>query len=206
VGTADNCSQATTTCTLSGQRLPLGDHTVTCTSTDEAQNTASCNFVARVADTQPPVAGGSNNMVLWPADSGLVEVTLMDCAGHSVDACWGFLNLRTHGVITHITSDELENAPGNGDGNTSNDMQVKKPWLALLRAERNSSGNGRVYTVHYRVTDDSTDPNARHADSSCKVYVPAQSGTPVGDDTPSASYCVEPQLPLAPPPAGTGCP
>jgi N-acetylneuraminic acid mutarotase len=192
VGVADNCSEATATCTLSGQRLPLGDHTVTCSSTDWAQNTASCNFVARVADTQPPVPGGSTNMVLSPVDSGLVEISLMECAEHTFDACQGRLNLHTNGVITYITSDEPENAPGNGDGNTSNDMQIKKPWLALLRAERNSAGNGRVYTVHYRVTDDLTDPNARYADSSCKVYVPVQAGTPpdqVGDDT-GSGYCV----------------
>lgn len=198
VSTADNCSEATTSCTLSGQRLPMGDHDVTCTSTDAAQNTASCTFVATVADTQPPLAGGSSNMVLAPANSALVEVTLQDCAEHTMDACRGRLNLRTNGFITHITSDEV-------DG-TSNDMYVKKSWLALLRAERNSTGDGRVYTVHYRVVDDLTDPNARYTDSFCKVYVPLQAGTPVdqvGDDTSPASYCVEP---VSPPPAGTGCP
>jgi hypothetical protein len=197
VGTVDNCSEATKSCTLSGQRLPLGDYDVTCTSADELQNTASCSFVARVADTQPPVPGDSANMVLWPADSGLVEISLMECAEHTFDACQGRLNLHTNGVITYITSDEPENAPGNNDGNTSNDMQVKKPWLALLRAERNVLGNGRVYTVHYRVTDDLMDPNARTANGSCKVYVPAQAGTPwdqVGDDT-GAGYCT-----------GAGCP
>ncbi len=82
-------------------------------------------------------------------------------------------------------------------------MQVKKPGLAVLRAERDSAGNGRVYTIYYRVTDDPADPNARYTDASCKVYVPVQYGTPAGDDT--ATYCVEPQPPLAPPPAGTGC-
>jgi len=179
VSTADNCSEATTSCTLSGQRLPMGNHTVTCTSTDETQNTASCDFVATVADTQPPLAGGSSNLVLSPATSGLVEVTLQDCAEHAVDACRGRLNLRTNGYITHITSDEAEDAAGDDDGITSNDMFVKKSWLALLRAERDGAGNGRVYTIHYRVTDDLTDPNGRYTDSFCKVYVPVQDGTPV---------------------------
>jgi hypothetical protein len=55
-------------------------------------------------------------------------------------------------VIDHVTSDETEN--GNGDGNTINDIVIGADCKSVqLRAERDAGGNGRVYTIYFRLTD-----------------------------------------------------
>jgi len=186
----DNCSGATVTCTPpSGTQLTFGapPTTVTCTARDSALNQSSCSFQANVVDTTPPVAGTSRGVVLWPADGTLQEISLMDCANFLIDSCTGReIPLKDHGVITKITSDELEDAAGPSDGNTLGDMVIKKPWLALLRAERDTTHNGRVYTIHYRATDSS----GNAVTSFCKVTVPVTSGVTAVEGPPL--YCVGP--------------
>jgi endo-1,4-beta-xylanase len=82
-------------------------------------------------------------------------------------------------VIDQVTSDELDNAPGNSDGNTTNDIDLSGDCRTLrLRAERDNSGNGRVYTVTLRVRDASGNLTAR----SLKVIVPRTQGTGSGVD------------------------
>ncbi|HYV48375.1 MAG TPA: kelch repeat-containing protein [Myxococcaceae bacterium] len=183
----DNCSgSSTVTCSPSGVKLPLGDTTVTCSARDATGNQAACSFTATVRDTQPPVGGTSRGMTLDSSGS-LVEVSLMDCANFLVDACSGReIPLKDHAVITKITSDEVEDAPGGSDGSTLGDMVIKKPWLALLRAERDSTHDGRVYTIHYQATD----PQGNHTNSLCKVTVPLTSGGTAIEGPPL--YCVGP--------------
>jgi hypothetical protein len=193
----DNCGGGTVTCAPSGVFLGLGDHPVTCTAMDGSGNRSSCTFTATVRDTQPPVAGGSKGMVLWPADGLLHEISLMDCANFTVDACYGRLNpLKDYGVITYVTSDEPEDAPGGSDGNTTGDIQVKKPWLALVRAERDSQRDGRVYTLHYLATDPSG--NVTPTAGACKVSIPRSSGSTAIDSGSGNGYCF--------PTAGHPCP
>jgi hypothetical protein len=111
----------------------------------------------------------------------------MKCANFTVDTCSGRMNpLKDYAVITKILSDEEEDAPGNSDGNTLGDMQIKKPWLALLRAERNQTKDGRVYTVHYQAKD----PSGNVANGTCKVSVPRNQGSPAVEGLPV--YCVGP--------------
>jgi len=201
VDTDSTCTRSTTTVLCSsptaGQRLPLGDTIGTCT----APSGASCNFVVSVRDTTPPIPGGSNGMVMWPPNSALQEITLMDCAGHLNDSCGGKLvPLKDHGLITYVTSDEVADAPGGSDGNTPVDIVVKKPWLALLRAERNATLNGRVYTVHYLAGD----PSGNMASASCKVSVPTtQNGTAI--DSGPASCVDSPYEPAPPAPPANRC-
>lgn len=65
----DNCSTGSTTATYNGNvlsenangtyaiaDLPLGDHVITYTATDECMNTTSCTFTLTVEDTDNPVA------------------------------------------------------------------------------------------------------------------------------------------------------
>ena len=60
-------------------------------------------------------------------------------------------------VLTSIVSDEPDDALGNGDGNTTDDIEqaaIGTPDFNFrLRAERAGSGDGRVYTVTYTATD-----------------------------------------------------
>ena len=48
-----------------------------------------------------------------------------------------------------MTSNEPDNAPGDADGNTVDDIVVVDDTTFRLRAERNENGSGRVYTITY---------------------------------------------------------
>jgi len=64
------------------------------------------------------------------------------------------------------------------------------PTSVKLRAEREGTGNGRVYTLHYVVTNDA----GVSTQSSCRVHVPHdQSGRGAVDS--GVKFCV-----------GEGCP
>jgi len=55
--------------------------------------------------------------------------------------------------VISITSNEP--VDGKGDGHTSPDWQIVDDLRVQLRAERAGGGNGRVYTITVRCTDDS---------------------------------------------------
>ena len=55
--------------------------------------------------------------------------------------------------ISTVTSDEPENI-NSGDGNTVKDMVIANDCKSVdLRAERDGSKNGRVYTITFKVKD-----------------------------------------------------
>ncbi len=56
-------------------------------------------------------------------------------------------------TLLSVTSNEPDDAPGGGDGNTVNDIVIVNDTTFLLRAERDESGTGRVYTIEYEATD-----------------------------------------------------
>jgi hypothetical protein len=51
------------------------------------------------------------------------------------------------------TSNEPDDAPGDADGNTTDDIDPVDLDTLRLRAERSEDGTGRVYTLTYRATD-----------------------------------------------------
>ena len=55
--------------------------------------------------------------------------------------------------ITNVSSDELLNATGKGSGNTVGDINITGLKTVDLREERDGTGDGRVYTINYNVTD-----------------------------------------------------
>jgi len=95
------------------------------------------------------------------------------------DDCDG--NLFNSVVIEKVTSDEPDNAPGDADGNTTNDIVIAGGCKSVqLRAERNETLNGRVYAITLRVRDVSGNTTRKDF----KVSVPkTQSGTAVQDAT-----------------------
>jgi hypothetical protein len=57
-------------------------------------------------------------------------------------------------TIAQASSDEPQNAAGNNDGNTVNDIVIAGDCKSVqLRVERDSSKNGRVYAITLRVRD-----------------------------------------------------
>jgi hypothetical protein len=188
----DNCGEAPTTCSVaSGSVFPVGQTPVTCSASDASENTASCDFSVTVQDTLPPVTGGELGAELWPPNHTYRTVTLAECAQSAQDQCAGPLPVEVYGRIVRVTSDEVEDANGNGDGRTCDDMTVVVHSTSVeLRSEREGGGDGRVYTLHYEVID----PAGHTTAGSCRVSVPHdQSGDTAVDS--GAKFCV-----------GQGCP
>jgi hypothetical protein len=73
--------------------------------------------------------------LLWPPNHKLVPISFLGAAGSTL-------------TIIELTQDEP--VEGTGDGDTSPDAVVQGNSL-LLRAERASSGNGRVYEIRFRL-------------------------------------------------------
>ncbi|HEX8824594.1 MAG TPA: HYR domain-containing protein, partial [Archangium sp.] len=192
----DNCGPVPVSCShASGSEFPAGDTLVTCSATDAFGNAASCEFVVSVkssVDTSvPPTAGAEKGLELWSPNHKYVTVSLADCAEPATDACGNPLPLDHYGRILAVTSDEVEDANGNGDGRTCDDMAVTVGTTSVqLRSEREGTSDGRVYTLHYAVTND----EGVSTQSSCRVYVPHdQSGRGAVDS--GVKFCV-----------GEGCP
>lgn len=103
------------------------------------------------ADTTPPTISVSvNPNTLWPPSHKMIGITATVAAQDSCD-------LAPSVVLTSVTSNEADDAVGDGDGNTVNDIQDAaigtEDYSFSLRAERAGSGNGRVYTITYTATD-----------------------------------------------------
>jgi hypothetical protein len=83
-------------------------------------------------------------------------------------------------VIEQVTSDEPDNAAGDGDGNTADDIVIAADCKSVqLHAERDEKKNGRVYAVTLRVRDAA----GNTARAVFKVTVPInQSGAPAVDN------------------------
>jgi hypothetical protein len=91
------------------------------------------------------------NMTLWPPNHAYHTVAVTDFVASASDDCDPSVNINSV-YILKITSDEAEN--GNGDGNTLNDIIIGADCkTAQLRAERSTNGDGRVYTITFKVKD-----------------------------------------------------
>jgi len=100
-------------------------------------------FVQNVNDPPACERAQAQPRVLWPPDHKLVPVTVTGVSDPEGN--------RVHFTITGVTQDEPVN--GLGDGDTAPDA-VLRGATALLRAERSGTGNGRVYRIEFRATDD----------------------------------------------------
>ena len=135
--------------------------------------------------------GDDLGTVLWPPNHKYVDIALSDCAGPAHDSCGGTLPVDQYGTILGVSSDEVEDANGNGDGRTCDDIVISADGKSVkVRAEREGRGDGRVYSVRYAINA----PGGT-LQSTCHVYVPHDmSGNhPVVDS--GVHYCV-----------GQGCP
>jgi len=105
------------------------------------------------ADTTPPeISVSVNPDTLWPPNHKMVDITAMVTVSDNCDTAPSV-------VLDSVLSSEPDNAKGNGDGNTIDDIQNAdighEDYSFSLRAERafSGDGDGRVYTITYTATD-----------------------------------------------------
>lgn len=177
----DNCPGVVVTRTgvPAGNNFPVGTTTITYTATDRNGNTATDTQVVTVVDnTVPVITLNGFSPTMWPPNHKYQTFSLTQFVTGATDNCGG-LGVGSV-VIQKVTSDETEN--GNGDGNTLNDIVIASDCKSVqLRAERNGGGNGRMYTITFKVTD--THGNVGYA--TAQVKVPHNNGGTVVDDGPS---------------------
>jgi uncharacterized repeat protein (TIGR01451 family) len=154
LGTAtatDNCGTVTITRSPSGNTFPVGNTTVVWKATDGAGNFTTASQTVTVIDNTPPViTTNGNTPSMWPPNHKYQTFTVPNFVSSVFDNCGGVSVSNV--VIDHVTSDETEN--GNGDGNTLNDIVIGSDCKSVqLRSERDGGGNGRVYTITFRLTD-----------------------------------------------------
>ncbi|HSE20644.1 MAG TPA: immunoglobulin-like domain-containing protein [Pyrinomonadaceae bacterium] len=150
----DNCGgNFAATATSNVNSNVVGNYTITYNASDAAGNAATpvVRNVSVVDTTAPTINLNGQTPSLWPANHRYRTFQLADFISSVTDSCDTTLNLSSV-VIEQVTSDESEN--GNGDGNTLSDIIIGSDCKSVqLRAERNGGGDGRVYTIKFRVKD-----------------------------------------------------
>jgi len=167
VSATDNCAVASLVADPeSGSFFDVGTTEVTVTATDAAGNVSESTFEITVEDNEAPsLVAVAEPVMMWSPNHKYRSFDVSDFVVSVADNC---SDLRTADVIiTHVTSDEAENAKGKGDGNTNNDMVIGNGSVDL-RSERQGGGNGRVYTIHLAVADE----HGNSSTASAQVHVP----------------------------------
>lgn len=158
-----------------------GTYTITYNASDPSGNPAvPVTRTVNVVDTTAPVINLNGFMpAMWPPNHNYQTFSVTDFVASVTDSCNTSLNVSSV-VISQVTSDELENSAG--DGNTLNDIIIAANCKSVqLRSERDGGGDGRVYTITFKVTDAS----GNVATATARVVVPhSQNGGPAVDSGP----------------------
>jgi hypothetical protein len=163
-----------------------GTYVVTYTAEDANGNVGQATRTIEVVDTIPPEIT-EIEVTLWPPNHKYVALSLSDCV-EITDLCEGDIDIDARGAILAIYSDEPEDANGNGDGNTTDDIVIVDASSFLVRAERAGGGNGRVYGITFEF-----ESAGETIQATCHVSVPHdQGGGDATDDGAASGYSVEP--------------
>jgi len=147
----DNCNEEITITNDAPLVFPLGQTVITWMATDDSDNVTTGIQKVTVEDTTPPEINVTLSPdVLWPHNHKMVAIAVNVEVNDICDPTPSV-------VLTSVLSNEPDDAVGNGDGNTKNDIQDAafgtEDYEFLLRAERSGRGSGRVYQIVYTVTD-----------------------------------------------------
>jgi hypothetical protein len=144
--------------------------------------------VSVAGDTTPPAVEIGEMTELWPPNHKYHTFNLSDIVLSVGDDEDGELDIDASCVILSIYSDEPEDVDGEGDGNTLDDIVILGPSSFEVRAERQGTGNGRVYGITFRVFDLSG--NSVVATVFLGVPHDKSGKVPIEDDGSSAGYIV----------------
>jgi hypothetical protein len=143
------------------------------------QNLATCRGkVVKTGGGAPVLQYKPSFKYIWPPNHQYVPYDIGNCIVRASDGCTGAdIDLATNAAIVRIESDEYEESSlfgkNQGDGNTCYDAIIASPTKALLRAERATGLDGRVYRIVFNVTNPST---GEATEGACVVGVPPSSG------------------------------
>jgi len=114
-------------------------------SPDQFRSSDHDPVIVGVCETTAPIVDiTATPDLLWPPNHKYVDVsTEMDITDRDPNTTVSLLS---------VTSNEPDN--GLGDGDKPNDIVIVDDFNFQLRAERSGTGNGRIYTITYLVTDD----------------------------------------------------
>jgi hypothetical protein len=150
---------------------------------------SNADFTLRVTDNENLFADATLNVVvtpeeiaptltlrpsirLWPPNHNYHVVTIAQMVESVSDNC-SSLSLNDV-VIEQVTSDEPDN--GLDDGNTTNDIVIASDCRSVqMRAERDETSDGRVYTITLRLSDNRGNITRRNFEVSVPID---QSGVP----------------------------
>ena len=150
----------------------VGNYTLTYNATDASGNHAApvTRIVHVVDTTAPTITLNGQTPSMWPANHEYQTFLVTNFVTGAGDGCNTTLGISSV-VIEKVTSDELEN--GDGDGNTLNDIVIAADCKSVqLRSERDGGGDGRVYTITFRLRDASGNTTRATA----RVVVPHNNG------------------------------
>ena len=130
-----------------------GTYTITYNASDPSGNPATprTRTVNVVDTTAPTITLNGQTPSMWPPNHKYQTFSVTNFVTGVTDSCNTSLGIGSV-VISKVTSDELENT--GGDGNTLNDIVIAANCKSVqLRSERDGGGDGRVYTITFRVRD-----------------------------------------------------
>lgn len=184
-GSFDDAHSATPVLTLTGDCLCAEGLVVTLHVSD-GFDTTTCEAAIVLDDQRPPVVEVVQEpLLLWAPNHKLATYGPEDFILRAEDACGDPIALATVEVLS-VESDEPDDATG--DGRTIDDIQIDCPNTVKLRAERMGGGDGRVYTITYRVTAES----GVFIDVVGRVVVPHDASSPGAGEDPSGGFTVVP--------------
>ncbi len=178
----DNCSgSVAVTASGSVNTSVPGSYTITYTAADDSGNTAIRTRTVNIVDMTAPTLTLKAPVVLSSNSHKYSTFTISQMVASVTDGCNTTFVIGSV-VIEKVTSDAADNAAGNSDDNTTNDIVIAADCKSVqLRSERDDNKNGRVYVVTLRVRDASG--NITRAEFKVSVPKNKNSGPAIQDAT-----------------------
>jgi hypothetical protein len=137
-----------------------------------------------VVDTAlPTITLSGNTISLWPTNKKYQSINVADLVSSAGDSCDLSVNLNSV-VISKVTSDE-------GTSNSGDIIIAANCKSVQLRSDRDGTGDGRVYTITFRVRDSWGNTTTKTA----QVTVPHDQGSGSNAVDSGAAYTINGSCP-----------